>query len=124
MTGAARVALGPDLPPFFTDDDKFAAAVAKAGEAENDPLWRMPFWQPYTRLFESPVADMNNSSDSGFAGSITAALFLKRFVEKAKTYAHFDIFAWTPVARSGRPRGGEAQGLRALFAVIRDTYAK
>ncbi len=124
LTGAARVALGPDLPPYFTDDEKLAGALAKAGQAENDPLWRLPFWTPYYRLFESPVAAMNNSSDSGFAGSITAALFLKRFVDKAHAHVHFDIFAWTPVARPARPRGGEAQGLRALFAVIRDSYAK
>ena len=124
LTGAARVALGPDLPPFYTDDEKLAGALAKSGHAENDPLWRLPFWTPYFRLFESPVAAMNNSSDSGFAGSITAALFLKRFVDKAHAYVHFDIFAWTPTARPGRPRGGEAQALRALFAVIRDSYAK
>ena len=124
LTGAARVALGPDLPPFYTDDEKLAGALAKSGHAENDPLWRLPFWTPYFRLFESPVAAMNNASDSGFAGSITAALFLRRFVEKARAYVHFDIFAWTPTARPGRPRGGEAQALRALFAVIRDSYAK
>jgi leucyl aminopeptidase len=124
LTGAARVALGPDLPPFYTDDDGLAAALARAAATENDPLWRLPFWTPYFRLFESPVADLNNSSDSGFAGSITAALFLKRFVERARAYVHFDIFAWTPAARAGRPRGAEAQGLRALFAVIRERYAK
>jgi leucyl aminopeptidase len=122
LTGAARVALGPDLPPFYTSDDKLAAALASAAERENDPLWRLPFWEPYTRLFESSVAGMNNSSDSGFAGSITAALFLKRFVERAKAYVHFDIFAWTPQARPGRPRGGEAQGQRALFTVIRERF--
>jgi leucyl aminopeptidase len=123
LTGAARVALGPDLPPFYTDDEDLAAALAKASASENDPLWRMPFWAPYDRLFDSPLADLNNSSESGFAGSITAALFLRRFVEKAAAYAHFDIFAWTPTPRPGRPRGGEAQALRALFAVIRDKYA-
>lgn len=84
----------------------------------------MPLWEPYSRLIESPVADINNSSESGFAGSITAALFLKRFVERAKAYVHVDIFAWTPAARPGRPKGGEAQAMRALFAVIRDRYAK
>jgi leucyl aminopeptidase len=124
LTGAARVALGPDLPPFYTDDEGLAADLAKASASENDPLWRMPFWAPYDRLFESPLADLNNSSESGFAGSITAALFLRRFVEKAAAYAHFDIFAWTPAPRPGRPRGGEAQALRALFAVIRDRYAR
>lgn len=119
LTGAARVALGPDLPPFYTDDEDLAAAIARAGREVNDPVWRLPFWQPYMRLFESSVADMNNSGDSGFAGSITAALFLKRFVEKAKAYVHFDIFAWTPTPRPGKPKGGEAQAMRALFEVIR-----
>jgi leucyl aminopeptidase len=119
LTGAARVALGPDLPPFYTDDEDLADAIARAGREVNDPVWRLPFWQPYTRLFESSVADMNNSGDSGFAGSITAALFLKRFVEKARSYVHFDIFAWTPAPRPGRPKGGEAQAMRALFEVIR-----
>ena len=119
LTGAARVALGPDLPPFYTDDEALAAAIARAGQEVNDPVWRLPFWQPYNRLFESSVADMNNAGDSGFAGSITAALFLKRFVDKAKAYVHFDIFAWTPSPRPGRPKGGEAQAMRALFEVIR-----
>lgn len=119
LTGAARVALGPDLPPFYTDDEALADAIFKAGREVSDPVWRLPFWQPYNRLFESAVADMNNSGDSGFAGSITAALFLKRFVEKAKAYVHFDIFAWTPTPRPGRPKGGEAQAIRALFDVIR-----
>jgi leucyl aminopeptidase len=118
LTGAARVALGPDLPPFFTDDDALAGEIAKAGMAENDPVWRLPLWRPYHRLFESPVADMNNAGESGFAGSITAALFLRRFVEKAKAHVHFDIFGWTPAALPGRPRGGEAQAIRALFSVI------
>jgi leucyl aminopeptidase len=124
LTGAARVALGPDLPPFYTDDEKLAQEIRESGAREHDPVWRMPFWEPYTRLFESSVADMNNSGDSGFAGSITAALFLKRFVERAKSYVHFDVFAWAPTARPGRPKGGEAQGMRALFAVIAGRYAK
>ena len=119
LTGAARVALGPDLPPFYTDDEELAADLSRAGLEVNDPVWRLPFWQPYYRLFESSIADMNNSGDSGFAGSITAALFLKRFVEKAKSYVHFDVFAWTPAPRPGRPKGGEAQAIRALFEVIR-----
>lgn len=123
LTGAARVAVGPDLPPFFTDDDALAGAIAKAGMAVNDPVWRLPLWRPYFRLFESGVADMNNSGDSGFAGSITAALFLRRFVERARAYAHFDVFGWTPMPRPGQPKGGEAQAMRALFAVIRDRYA-
>ncbi len=124
LTGAARVALGPDLPPFYTGDDAVAEAIARAAHHENDPLWRLPLWEPYYRLFESPIAAMNNSSDSGYAGSITAALFLKRFVENAATHVHFDIFAWTPQARPGWPKGAAAQGIRALFAMIRDRYAK
>lgn len=120
LTGAARVALGPDLPPFYTDDEALAAAIAKAAQAVNDPVWRMPFWTAYNRLFDSAVADMNNSGDSGFAGSITAALFLRRFVEKTRSYVHFDVFAWTPSPRPGRPKGGEAQAMRALFEVIRN----
>ena len=123
LTGAARVALGPDLPPFYTDDDELAGVISAAGGMENDPVWRLPLWTPYMRLFESSVADMNNAGDSGFAGSITAALFLRRFVEKAKSYAHFDVFAWTPTPRPGRPKGGEAQAMRALFRVISERYA-
>jgi leucyl aminopeptidase len=122
LTGAARVALGPDLPPFFTDDDGLAEAIAQAGRAENDPVWRLPLWRPYQRLFESSVADMNNAGDSGFAGSITAALFLRRFVERAKAHVHFDVFAWTPAPLPGRPKGGEAQAMRALFSVIQSRY--
>ena len=124
LTGAARVALGPDLPPFYTDDDNLAADLMKAAVSENDPLWRMPFWDPYRRLFESTVADLNNSSESGYAGSVTAALFLRRFVEHARAYVHFDIFAWTPQARPGRPKGAEAQGQRAVFDVISKRYRR
>lgn len=124
LTGAARVALGPDLPPFFTDDETLAVHLAEASRRENDPVWRLPFWQPYGRLFESGIADINNSSESGYAGSITAALFLKRFVERAKSYIHFDIFGWTPSSRAGSPKGGEAQGIRALFTLIQDRYGK
>jgi leucyl aminopeptidase len=124
LTGAARVALGPELPPFYTNDEKLAADIAKFAVLERDPLWRMPLWEPYNALFDSGVADINNSGDSGFAGSITAALFLKRFVEKAKSYVHFDIYGWVPSARPGSPKGGEAQGIRALFAVIADRYHK
>lgn len=122
LTGAARVALGPDLPPFYTDDDALAGEISASAKTENDPLWRMPFWGPYNALFDSRIADINNSSESAFAGSITAALFLKRFVEAAKAYVHFDIFGWTPTAKPGRPKGGEAQGMRALFALIRSRY--
>ena len=122
LTGAARVALGPDLPPFYTTDESLASDIARHSARQNDPLWRMPLWEPYYALFESAVADMNNSSDSGFAGSITAALFLKRFVENAKSYVHFDVFGWTPSPKPGNPKGGEAQGIRALFALIAERY--
>jgi leucyl aminopeptidase len=122
LTGAARVALGPDLPPFYADDDRLAEALARHAKAENDPLWRLPLWRPYNALFESKIADLNNAGSSGFAGSITAALFLRRFVERAQSYAHFDIFAWTPTARPGRPVGGDAQGIRALFSLCRERW--
>jgi len=118
LTGAARVALGPDLPPFYTDDDRFASDIAAASLAEEDPLWRMPLWRPYDAKLSSKVADMNNVTTDGFAGSVTAALFLRRFVEKAKSWAHFDIFAWNPSDRPHGPTGGEAQGIRALERVI------
>jgi leucyl aminopeptidase len=124
LTGAARVALGPDLPPFYTDDAKLAASIAKHAEVENDPLWQLPLWKPYAAMIETPIADLNNAGAGGFAGSITAALFLKRFVEHAKSYVHFDIFGWTPTAKAGRPKGGEAQAMRAMYAVIKERYSK
>ncbi len=124
LTGSARVALGPEIPPFYTDDDEIAGQLARHAEAECDPLWRMPLWRPYYSMIETPVADLNNSSESSFAGSVTAALFLRKFVELARTYIHFDIYAWNPTARAGAPRGGEAQGIRALFALISARYGK
>jgi leucyl aminopeptidase len=124
LTGAARVALGPDLPPFYTRDEKFADALARHAQSENDPLWRMPLWDPYIQMMEGRISDLNNSAESSFAGSITAALFLSRFVERARTYAHFDIFAWTPTPKPGRPKGGEAQGIRALYGLIAERYGK
>jgi leucyl aminopeptidase len=118
LTGAARVALGPDLPPFYTPDDSFAAELMAASAKVEDPLWRMPLWKPYAAKLASKVADINNVTSDGFAGSITAALFLQRFVEKARTWAHFDIFGWNPADRPWGPVGGEAQAIRALEAVI------
>ncbi|MEP0698768.1 MAG: leucyl aminopeptidase family protein, partial [Nitratireductor sp.] len=122
LTGAARVALGPDLPPFYTDDDAFAAALADAAGRVCDPVWRMPLWAPYDAGLSSKVADVNNVTTDGFAGSITAALFLKRFVERAATWAHFDIFAWSPTDRPHGLAGGEAQAIRALESLLAARY--
>ncbi|MBA92632.1 MAG: leucyl aminopeptidase [Phyllobacteriaceae bacterium] len=122
LTGAARVALGPDLPPFYTGDETLAAALADAARERADPLWRMPLWQPYDSDLASKVADLNNVTTGGFAGSVTAALFLQRFAGGAKSWVHFDIFAWNPAARPHGPAGGEAQGIRALEKVITDRY--
>jgi leucyl aminopeptidase len=122
LTGAARVALGPDLPPFYTDDDQLAADLARHAVAENDPLWRMPLWRPYAKMIEPRIADLNNAATGGFAGSITAALFLRRFVDKAQAWSHFDIFGWTPNAKPGRPEGGECQAARAAFALLAERY--
>lgn len=118
LTGAARVALGPDLPPFFCDDDKAAAALAKAGDALCDPIWRMPFWAPYEAMIEPQIADLDNAPAGGFAGAITAALFLRRFAEGARRYAHFDIYGWQPKPAPGRPKGGAGQGARAILGAL------
>ena len=122
LTGAARVALGPDLAPFYTSDDGFAADLEAASRAVEDPLWRMPLWQPYEKKLASKIADVNNVTADGFAGSITAALFLKKFVGKTKTWAHFDIFGWNPVEKPHAPVGGEAQAIRAIFHVLKQRY--
>jgi leucyl aminopeptidase len=119
LTGAARVALGPDLPPFYTDDAAFAAAIAAAGDRVGDPVWRMPFWAGYEANLDSQVADMNNVSESPFAGSVIAALFLRRFVKQARRFAHFDIYGWRTAAKALGPKGGEVQAARALFEVLR-----
>jgi len=122
LTGAARVALGPDVPPLYTDDDALSAELMASGSAIGDPLWRMPFWSGYERNLDSEVADMSNVSDGPFAGSVTAALFLRRFVRNAGTYAHLDIYGWRPAARALGPKGGEPQGARAVFEVLRRAY--
>jgi leucyl aminopeptidase len=122
LTGAARVALGPDLPPFYTDDDALAGMLQEQSMASHDPVWRMPFWSRYNSMFSSKIADINNAGTGGFAGSITAALFLKRFVENAKSYVHFDIYGWVPQARPGRPVGGEPQAARAIFSYLVSRY--
>ncbi|MBO9580774.1 MAG: leucyl aminopeptidase family protein [Sphingobium sp.] len=124
LTGAARVALGPDLPAMFANDDALAAELSELGAAQDDPVWRMPLWEPYNDLFKSDIADLNNSGDSGFAGAITAALFLQRFVPDSAQWVHFDTFAWRPTAKPGRPKGGEAYGLRAAFALLQARYGR
>ncbi|MGE0752035.1 MAG: M17 family metallopeptidase [Variibacter sp.] len=124
LTGAARVALGPDLPPFYTDDETLADAVSKHAAAEHDPLWRMPLWSPYDAMLDSKIADVNNVSSGSFAGSVTCALFLKRFVASAKSWLHLDVYGWTPSAKPGRPEGGECQGARALYALLCERYGK
>jgi len=123
LTGAARVALGPDLPPYYTMDDALAADIDRIGAAVQDPVWRLPLWDAYDTFLESQIADLNNISSSPFAGSITAALFLRRFVESTKAWAHFDIFAWTPKAKPGRPEGGEIQAARLLYDLIEKRFA-
>jgi leucyl aminopeptidase len=122
LTGAARVALGPDLPPFYSHDEAFAAKVGEQAAAQSDPLWRMPLWAPYEAKLASKVADTNNVTTDGFAGSVTAALFLSRFVKNAKVWGHFDIYGWTPVEKSAATVGGAAQGIRALYQVIKQRY--
>jgi leucyl aminopeptidase len=118
LTGAARVALGPDLPPYYTKDDAFAGELQALAEAHADPMWRLPLWGPYDKWLDSQIADVNHITENGFAGSVTAALFLARFVEKAKTHVHFDIYAWNPSAKPGRPQGGAAQTILALDRYI------
>ncbi|MBO9669213.1 MAG: leucyl aminopeptidase family protein [Sphingobium sp.] len=124
LTGAARVALGPDLPAMFANDEALATELSELGTAQDDPVWRMPLWEPYNDLFKSDIADLNNSGDSGFAGAITAALFLQRFVPDGTPWAHFDTFAWRPTAKPGRSKGGEAYGLRAAFALLQARYGR
>lgn len=121
LTGAARTALGPDLPPFYANDEALAGELAAASNETSDPIWRMPLWDAYEGDMESPIADLKNTGDGAFAGSIYAALFLRRFVD-APAWAHFDIFAWAPKERPSRPSGGEAQALRACWKVIKGRF--
>jgi leucyl aminopeptidase len=122
LTGAARVALGPDLPPLFTDDDALAAELCATGLAVADPLWRMPLWTAYEAGLESAVADLSNVSEGPFAGAVTAALFLRKFVKKARQFAHFDIYGWRPAPKPLGPKGGEVQAARAVFAYLQKTF--
>ena len=122
LTGAARVAVGPDLAPFYTDDDAFAGAVQTAAAQAADPVWRMPFHTPYEGMIEPGIADLDNAPAGGFAGSITAALFLRRFVTGTPRYMHFDIYGWQPVAAPARPKGGVQQGARALLGALQAAF--
>ena len=122
LTGAARTALGPELPPFYSHDEGLAAEIGRLGEAVNDPVWRMPLWPNYERMLDSRIADLNHVSGGSFAGSVTAALFLNRFVEKTASYAHFDIYAWNPSGKPGRPEGGECQAARLTYALVKQLY--
>jgi len=124
LTGAARVALGPDLPAIFSNRDELVAAALAAAQAVQDPLWHMPLWQPYTSMLDSRVADLANSGPTRHAGAITAALFLQRFVPNFTPWMHVDVYAWNDSDRPGRPQGGEAQGLRAIFATLNSRYTR
>jgi leucyl aminopeptidase len=124
LTGAARAATGMELPPFFTDDEKLAADLSRLGDETGDPLWRLPLWRGYDFALASRIADLNNNPSYSYAGAITAALFLNRFVAKAKSWTHLDIPAWNDRARPGRPIGGEANSARALYALLKERYGK
>jgi leucyl aminopeptidase len=122
LTGAARVALGPDLPAAFANRDDLADALLAGGDSVSDPLWRLPLWKQYEEMLASDVADIGNAADAPFAGSVTAALFLQKFVPEGIAWAHFDTFAWRPSAKPGRPKGGDALGLRAAWAMLKERY--
>src|SRR6201999_2888620 len=124
LTGAARAATGMELPPFFTDDEKLAEDLMRVSGEVQDPLWRLPLWRGYEDTLTSRVADLNNNPGYNYAGAITAALFLNRFVTRTKSWAHLDIPAWTDRARPGRPLGGEANSARALYALLKDRYGR
>lgn len=122
LTGAARVALGPDLPALFSNDHELADEINRASVAEHDPVWRLPLWSGYEDMLKSEVADIANSSEGGMAGAITAALFLRKFVPEGTPWAHLDTWAWRAAAKPGRPKGGEALGLRAVWTVLKGRY--
>ncbi|MDE3059715.1 MAG: leucyl aminopeptidase family protein [Pseudomonadota bacterium] len=124
LTGAARVALGTDVPAFFTPDDTLAQQVMAHAQAENDPLWRLPLWKPYRSHLDTQNADISNESDSAYGGAITAALYLQEFVSKTPSWLHIDMMAWNLSSRPGRPQGGEAMAVRALYALIKDRYGR
>jgi len=118
LTGAARVAVGPDLPAYFTNDDGWAAALEAAAVRQHDPVWRLPLWDGYDSWLDSPVADLNNVSSRPMAGAVVAALFMRRFLAPGTSWLHFDLYAWNDSSRPGRPEGGEAQAMRAVCAAI------
>ena len=122
LTGAARVALGPDLPAFFASSDELAGEAAESTRDIGDALWRMPLWEPYDEMLKSDIADMANAANSPMAGCIVAAMFLKRFVPDGVNWAHLDTYAWRDTAKPGRPKGGEALGMRAMFAFLKKRY--
>ena len=124
LTGAARIALGPDLPALFCNDDDLAEALANAAKDATDPLWRMPIWDAYDEMLKSDIADLANAAGSPMAGAVVAAMFLKRFVPKDVPWAHFDTYSWRDTGKPGRPKGGDALGLRAAFAVLSDRYGQ
>ena len=123
LTGAARVALGTDIPAFFTNDNKIANKLSVISESEFDPLWRLPLWKGYRTQLDSPNADLNNAPDNGYAGAITAALYLQEFVIKTSSWIHVDMMAWNLQNKAGRPQGGEAMAIRALYKLIKENYA-
>jgi leucyl aminopeptidase len=122
LTGAARIALGPELQALYCDNDDAAMTMQRLGHSVGDPLWRMPVWRPYRKMIEGKCADLDNFPTSPFAGSIVAAVYLAEFVSAAKTWAHLDIMASNPAAKPGRPEGGEATGMRALYAYVRERF--
>jgi leucyl aminopeptidase len=124
LTGAARVALGPDLPALFANDNSLAESLLAAGTAVSDPLWRMPLWKGYDEMLSSDIADLGNVSEAPMAGAVTAALFLQRFVPQGVPWAHLDTFAWRSSARPGRPKGGDALGLRAAWSMLAERYRR
>ena len=124
LTGAARVALGPDLPALFSNDDSLAADLLQAGTDENDPLWQLPLWDGYDRWLDSPIADLSNVSGKPHAGAIIAALFLRRFVDPGVKWAHLDTYAWNDTSRPAHPEGGDAPGVRAMAQAIARRFDK
>jgi len=123
LTGAARVALGADLPALFANDDGVAERLVALGDAVSDPMWRMPLWPGYDEMLASDIADLGNVSDAPMAGAVIAALFLERFVPEGTAWAHIDTYAWRPAAKPGRPKGGDALGLRAAWQLLKERYA-